>query len=54
MGPLANNCAMVMLASTPSAGWMTIDSSARRLRTNMDQARASARSDLAKVLPCGP
>src|SRR5580658_1083678 len=35
MGPLANSCAMVMLTSTPSAGWITIDSSARRLNTNI-------------------
>ena len=34
-----------------AAGWMTMDSSARRLRTNMDQARANARSALAKVFP---
>jgi hypothetical protein len=51
MGPLANSCAMVMFSSTPSAGCMTIDSSARRLSTSINQARASARSALAKVLP---
>ena len=51
MGPLANSCAMVMFSSTPSAGCMTIDSSARRLSTSIIQARARARSALAKVLP---
>src|SRR5580658_2746895 len=35
MGPLAKSCASVMLTSTPSAGWITIDSSARRLKTSM-------------------
>src|SRR5260370_20441660 len=38
MGPLAKSSAMVMLASTPSAGWMTMASSARRLRTNMESS----------------
>ena len=51
IGPLAKSCAMVMLQSTPSAGWITMDSSARRLKTNIYQARASARSVLVKVFP---
>src|SRR5580692_11694579 len=39
IGPFANSCASVMLSSTPSAGWITMDSSARRLRTNMSGLR---------------
>ena len=40
MGPLANSCASVMLASTPSAGWITIDSSTQRLITSTGHAFA--------------
>ncbi len=54
MGPFANNCCKVMLTSAPSAGWIRIDSSARRLSTSMIQARASARSAGWSALPCGP
>jgi hypothetical protein len=43
-----------MLPSTPSAGWITMDSSALRLNTNINQARASARSVLVNVFPWGP
>src|SRR6202451_2912486 len=42
IGPFANSSASVMLSSTPSAGWITMDSSARRLRTSMSGLRQRA------------
>src|SRR5271170_5894532 len=42
IGPFAKSCASVMLSSTPSAGWITMDSSARRLRTSMSGLRQRA------------
>src|ERR1700760_2860923 len=50
IGPLANSCAMVMFASTPSAGWITIDSSARRLRTSIDSSSGYGAQRLGKGL----
>src|ERR1700722_13993450 len=41
IGPFANSSANVMLASAPSAGWMTMDSSERRLMTNIEQRAAA-------------
>src|ERR1700749_3123064 len=41
---------MVMFASTPSAGWITIDSSARRLRTSISSGSGYGAQRLGKGL----
>src|ERR1700733_626366 len=44
---------MVMFASTPSAGWITIDSSARRLRTSINSGSCYGAQRLGKGLALG-